>query len=478
MTLAELRARLEAVKAELRQINTDGGDADLSPEAQARWVALEAEHATVGASIETEERSERIRESRKKFGAPYVAPAVDDDIDLRRAPAQAVRDAARRFVDKRENSYHLTAEQRTAAAERVEKLVRTQSGDFNGQGFARYMLATETEHYRSAFQKIMAGGSQVLTPAEADAVNTVHELRVAMSVGSDANGGFAVPILIDPTLILTAQGHPNDFFNISRVEDITNDEWRGLTTAGATSFWTTEATTVTGGEPVIAQPTVPTRKLTTYVKYSFEVGGDWPSFASQMQDVMAESQSEALVAAFTNGLGTTAQPTGLITKLKATAGSQVLVTTDGAMGATDFYRLWQSLPIRFRNNARWMANTSVLNGVRQFATGANNSDANFTVNVGQETVDRLFGKPVHYNDYMDNLFGTGGVTSASDVGLAVVGDFRQFLIARRVGATVETVQHVIDTTTGNPTGQRGTLMWSRYGSDAIVPNAFRLLTND
>ena len=42
MTLAELRARLEAIKAELRQINTDGGDADLSPEAQARWVALEA----------------------------------------------------------------------------------------------------------------------------------------------------------------------------------------------------------------------------------------------------------------------------------------------------------------------------------------------------------------------------------------------------------------------------------------------------
>lgn len=478
MTLAELRARKAAIEAEFRSINTEAGDADLTPEQTTRWSALESEHATVGENIAQEERAERVRESRKKFGAPYVAPSADDAIDFRRAPAQQVRSSALRFVENRENSYHLSAEQRAATGERIERLVRTQSRDFNGTAFARYLLATETDEYRSAFMKIMAGGTPVLTGPEADAVNTVNELRVAMSIGSDANGGFAIPILIDPTIILTAQGHPNDFFNIARVEDITNDEWRGLTSAGATSYWTTEATTVTGGEPVIAQPTVPTKKLTTYVKYSFEVGGDWPAFAANMQEVMAESQNEALVQAFTNGLGTTAQPTGLITKLKATAASQVLVTTDGAMGAADYYRLWAALPIRFRNNARWMANTSVLNGVRQFAAGSSNSDANFTVNVGQETVERLFGKPVHYNDYMDNNFGTGGVTSASDVGLAVVGDFRNFLIARRVGATVETVQHVIDTTTGNPTGQRGTLMWSRYGSDVINPNGFRLLTND
>ena len=229
--------------------------------------------------------------------------------------------------------------------------------------------------------------------------------------------------------------------------------------------------------PTLAQPTVPTKKLTTVSKYSFEIGGDYPNFASEIATVMGESQSEKLVEAFTNGLGTTAQPTGVITAIEATAGSQVAVTTDGSFGAVDLYKLWDALPIRYRGNARWMTSTSVANAVRQFSSGSA-ADANFTIDITQMSIGALFGRPFHYNDYMDDAVGTGNVTSASDVSLVIVGDFRNFLIANRVGATVETVQHILDTTSGLPTGERAAVMWRRIGSDSINDSGFRLLTQD
>lgn len=482
MTLEELRKRKEEIRAALNAINTEAGTADLTPEQTARWEPLEAEHAEVSAAIETEERAARVRESRKKFGSPQITPShdADADVDVRRLNTPQLRSRAMRVIDDRESTWHFESdEQRTGTQERIERMVRTKSQNFDGDAFARYLIASESEAYRSAFMKIIArGNGAILTAEEGDALHTVNELRAAMSL-TDANGGYGVPVLIDPTIILTAQGHPNDFFSIARVENITTSTWRGVTTAGATSYWTTEATTVTGGEPTLAQPSVPTKKLTTYAKYSFEIGGDYPNFASEMSRVLGEAESEKIVEALTNGLGTTAQPTGLITKLKATAGSQIAVTTDGAYGATDVYKLWDALPIRYRNAARWMASTSVWNSTRQFAAGSGGGDANFVANLAADAeVPSLFNKPAHYNDYMDDVFGTGNVTSASDVGLLVVGDFRNFLIANRVGSTVETVQHVIDTTTGNPTGQRGILMWRRLGSDVINTSGFRLLTND
>lgn len=475
MTLEEMRARREAIAAELRTMHETAGDADFTDEQQTRWSALESEHEALGPQIETEERAARVRESRAKWGSITIGTKETpfDGSDVRSLNRGQARSKALAVLDQRENTSHL--ENLEGTQHQVDKMLRTQSQNFNGDAFARYLLASESEEYRSAFMKLVAGGTPILTAEEGRAVQVVNEMRAAMSETS-ANGGYGVPVLIDPTIILTAQGTPNDFFDIARVENITTNAWNGVSSAGATSYWATEGVTVTGGEPTLAQPTVPTKKLTTYIKYSFEIGGDYPNFAGEMANVMGSAHQEALVSAFTIGLGNTAQPTGVLTKLKATTASQVLVSTDGSLYAADLYKLWAALPVRYRNTARWMASVSVLNAVRQFATGSNNSDANFTVSVGQETVDRLFGKPVHYNDYMDPAVGTGGATSASALGLVIVGDFRNFLIANRVGATVETVQHVLDTTTGNPTGQRGTLMWARVGSDVINPAGFRLLT--
>lgn len=486
-TLENLRELRAGIAAALSAINEDAGAGDLDEAQTARWNELEAEHTATTGRVEAEERASRVRESRARWGSTQFGAKEQpfDGRDLRTLNRTELRSKAMSVLDSREHTAHLAdvtirdiPMDVSAVQARVAKLLRTHTGDFDGAKLARLMLASETEAYRSAFMKLMTrGAGAILTAEEGAAVELVREARAAFSL-SDSAGGYGVPVLIDPTIILTNQGHPNDFFQIARVEDITNDEWRGVSAAGATSYWTTEAVTFTGGEPTLAQPTVPTKKLTTTFKYSFEIGGDYPGFAAQMSMLMGESQSETLVSAFTNGLGTTAQPTGIITAIEATAGSQVAVTTDGSFGAVDLYKLWDALPIRYRTNARWMASTSVSNAIRQFAAGSSNSDANFTINITQAEIERLFGKPFHYNDYMDDAVGTGNVTSASDVTLVVVGDFRNFLIANRVGATVETVQHVLDTTTGLPTGERMTFMWRRIGSDSVNDSGFRILTQD
>lgn len=478
-TLDNLRALRSGIEAQLRAINETAGDAELTAEQSEQWRSLDEEHAATVARIETEERAERVRDSRQRWQSTQFGTRVQpfDGLDIRSAPRQQVRDRALAVLDSRQHTEHLPREIREDVQERLAAMLRTQSRNLDGSWVARLLLATESEHYRSAFMKILARGGQApLMPEEARAVALVDEIRAASL--SDSAGGYGVPVLIDPTIILTAQGHPNDFLEISRVEMITNDEWKGVSSAGATSYWTTEATAVTDGTPTLAQPTVTAKKLTTYVPYSFEIGGDYPSFAAEMGAVMAESHNEKLVEGLTTGLGTTAQPKGIVTALEAVAGSQVAVTTDGQLNPEDLYKLWDALPIRFRNNARWMSATSVSNAIRQFASGGSNSDANFTVNITQMSVPALFGKPYHLNDYMDDAVGTGGATSASDLSLIVVGDWRHFLIARRVGATVEQIQHVIDTTTGTPTGQRALLMWARVGSDVTTANAFRLLTQD
>src|SRR5690606_351462 len=62
----------------------------------------------------------------------------------------------------------------------------------------------------------------------------VLKLGAAMELGTDSEGGFAVPFQLDPTLIPTSDGVINPLRSVARVERITGKEWSGVT-AGAVS---------------------------------------------------------------------------------------------------------------------------------------------------------------------------------------------------------------------------------------------------
>jgi hypothetical protein len=65
-----------------------------------------------------------------------------------------------------------------------------------------------------------------------------------MAEGATTTGGFGVPVLIDPSIILTAQGSDNPFLRLCRVVDVTSNVWKGVSSAGVSWSFDAEAAEV------------------------------------------------------------------------------------------------------------------------------------------------------------------------------------------------------------------------------------------
>jgi HK97 family phage major capsid protein len=165
-------------------------------------------------------------------------------------------------------------------------------------------------------------------------------------------------------------------------------------------------------------------------------------------------------------------PTGIFTALTNATNNpaHVTVSTVGSLGAVDMRTAWATLPERFRPRATWVMSPTVEGKVRAFGNGLALSD--FTVNLLADGTSVLTGRPVVVSDYAPSFTGTTGAEN-----YAVVGDFNQFLYVQRAGMQVELVQHLFDTSSGRPTGNRGWVAYARHGHDVVAPNAFRIVSN-
>lgn len=468
-TVVEMRDRLDEIQQLMEAINTEADGRDLDEEQRASWDELDAEHTTLSAALTRAERIARVQESRAKWGSVQVQPNTRDDpfdADVRTMQERDVLSRSLGVIDDKIGGSHLRDSQKV----HITKLLRTRNGDTDGDLIGRLLLATENPHYRTAFQKVSASATPAFTAEEGRAIEQVKLIKRAMSIGVDASGGFAVPVLIDPTIILTAQESPNDILRLARVETITNDEWRGLSSAGVSWQFSAEGAATTDNSPTIAQPTVVTKRADGFIPFSIEVGMDWPGFAEQMSGLLAEGYDELLAQKLTLSTANNNEPWGLIGRLASVTTWKVELATASVIAGADIYRVWAQLPVKWRrkSNCAWMSSTGVQNAIRQLGT----VDPNFTVNITEEAIPRLFGREYPMNDFMSDVTVGTGVQP-----LVVVGDFRQYLVAQRAGMTVEFLPMLFDVTNNRPTGQRGWFAWARIGGDAIVPGAFRLLVN-
>jgi HK97 family phage major capsid protein len=279
-------------------------------------------------------------------------------------------------------------------------------------------------------------------------------------------GGYAIPFELDTTIITTNAGVLNPIRGISRVVSIVTDEWNGVASDGVTATWTAEAVAASDNAPTLSQPNVPVHKATAFVPFSLEVGGDWANIASDVAMMIGDAKARLEAAAFATGSGN-GQPTGIVTALDANTNSEVAVTTNNALGAVDIYAVLAALGPRWRPSASWVMNTPYVNLIRQFGT-ANNYHG-FTVDLTPQGITMVLGKPVYEASDMDAAVGTGTDNAI------VLGDFSNFLIADRVGLSVELIPHLFDVTNNRPTGQRGWYAWWRVGADSINDAAFKLL---
>lgn len=386
---------------------------------------------------------------------------LEDHGSVARMTHSEARDAALRMLDDRTAGSHLRSDEK----DQVERHIR-RSGDLS-----RRIIVTENEHYRNAFMKMVTkpNGAIYLNEEERNAMAAFEEYRAQST--SDSAGGFAMPVFIDPSVIMTAQGSGNPFMSIARQVEINTDQWRGVSSAGVSWSFDAEASEVSDDAATIAQPTVDIFTARGFIPFSLEISEDWVGFAAEMQQLLAEGYDELLIDKFTRGAGTT-EPSGVLTVLSASAGARVSITAAGtAFSSEDPYKVWKALPQRFRRRASWLMSVDVNNKFRQLGT-ANVFHA-FTENLPAEWADTLFGKSVYESPYMPDTT----TTTSGNTGLAIVGDFQNFLIARRTGMSIELVPHLFHTSNNRPSGQRGWFAYSRIGSNVINTFAFKLLVN-
>ena len=301
----------------------------------------------------------------------------------------------------------------------------------------------------------------------AEEAHAINELRAASL--TDASGGFGVPVLIDPTIIITSGAADVPLLSVARIETITNDEWKGVSSQGVTWSWDAEAAAVSDDAATLAQPNVVTYMGRGFIPYSIEVGMDYPSFAAEMSRLLDQGYMDLLASATATGNGSTA-PFGIFTALDANTNVEVTPTTDGAFGALDIDKVWASLPERYRSRAAWFMNVDVENEIRAFGSGT--ATSRFTVDQTAGGISKLNGRSVILSDYAPTFTGTTGASN-----ILVVGDFSNYVVAQRAGMSVELVPHLFDVTNNRPTGSRGWFAWARTGADSVNDLGFRLLQN-
>ena len=455
-----LRARAEEIEAEFRSIDSEAGERSLNDEEQVRWDELDAELKQVREDIAEGEaeaaRAARVAESRAKWGSLQVGVSRQDPFENLDVVARmsdddpALIDRALSAVEKTEYrrlAYAVSDEARENATRMIERV----------PGVARMAMATGSPEYMAAFRNwVKSLGAPVYSAEEAAAV------RASMSLTS-ANGGYALPFLLDPTLIHTGTATKNPIRQIARVESGTSDKWNGVTVSNVTTAWTAEGVAFTDGSPTTGGVTVDAAKLTAYVTGSFEIFQD-SNLLAQLPGLIGESIDYAESAAFISGSGSGA-PKGVITAVSGTAGSLVTVTTRGSFTSAsiaDTIALANALAVRYEDTATWVLNKAIYRTIEQQMVGTGAVKAVEMTN-GKE----LFDLPVVRSSTM-----LSATTSGNHI--AVLGDFSQYIVYDRLGVNVEFIQNVVDGD-GLPVGKRGLVAYKRVGGDVSDVDAFRLL---
>ncbi len=460
---------IEASAAELESLRTEIAELDAieTPteeqsarfaEALSEWDAKKVEHDALVT------RAEKVAEIKAAALNPANVESgfAGINVNIKRDPFDDIEGL--RFADP--NSEDVIARAHTALADTkvrgvsdsdIEEAIRKVE---SVPGAAVYALRHGSPAYLSAFHEYMrSGGLPVYTPEQAAAV------RASLSLTTGA-GGYALPTLLDPTLIHTGTATRNPLRQISRVVTGTQNVWHGVSVGNVTTYWKAEGSAFTDGSPTFAGPSVTAAALTAYVTASYEIFED-SNLQGQLPGLIAESLDYAESTAFISGSGSSA-PKGIVTAISATAGSTVTATTRGSFtsaSVADVFAVVNAVTPRYEDNATWVANKATFNTIRQMSTGSYGSL--FWSDFSSQSAERLLGSPKVAASDMASATTSGTV-------LAILGDFNQFVIFDRLGIQVEVIPNVVDGS-GLPTGQRGLVAHKRVGSDVTDLNAFRFL---
>jgi HK97 family phage major capsid protein len=477
VTREELELQLKEKKERVEEINFEFSGMRFTDEVRAEWNELNGDIDDLEETIrEVAAREDRIRrfaedESKvEKIEMPQVTRSgvvkgedIYDMSTVRRSwddpgvEGKELHERALRAIDQ------AVFPRNVDAKGHVEELIARIDNEA-GQ-FSRYLLATGSLEYKRAFTKALAG--QRTSPREDDLLYRAASLTAA-------SGGYAVPFVLDPTVLPTSNGAINPYRSIASVQQITVDEWRGVTSTGITAAFQAEASAVTDNSPTLAQPIVSTEMARAFVPFSIEIGQDWASFSTEMASMLQDAKDVLEATKFAVGSGTN-EPFGVVTG----ATTVFTASATNSLFVADVYGVHNALGPRFRGNATWVMNNAVADRIRQLDTAGGaqlwvdnlrlrSAAVPNSMTDGRMGAD-LLGKPTYESTSQSGTFTTGQL-------IAVIGDWRYYKIVDRVGLTIETIPHLFGPAQGNlPTGQRGLFAFWRVGAKVLDANAFRTL---
>jgi HK97 family phage major capsid protein len=482
-SIEDREVRIQEIDGRLAEIDAEYAGTVMSQAAAEEWEQLNAERDQHAAAVaELRVRRQRLQSlagapaatERGAAEAPsFVRKRGDDIYDLNQirsnSPSEeeyrdALHDNARRAIERSRPALY-RQQSKEAIQGHVEDLL-ARCDDKHGT-FAKRILITGNPTYQRAFGKyLLTGNKDLLSPEEARALSTGGGSPVG------AEGGFAVPFDLDPTVILTSDGQVSPLRQIARVESIASKTWQGITSAGIVVSRSAETDEGEDNAFAIDQPEVsPTRVLAT-VPYSVEIDQDWPQLRSEIARLLADAKDVEEATSFVTGDGQGNNPEGVAAGLDAASevdmSTAAMIDLGGDGSTVGLLDLESELPVRFRGRARFLGNKSTYQAVRGLGAGSDGAD--LWVRLSASQPPELLGYAAHEASAMDSLGDASGR-------VLILGDFQNFLIVDRLGMIVEVQPHVLGATRRMWTGQRAiNAMW-RNSSLVLVDNAFRVLVD-
>ena len=305
---------------------------------------------------------------------------------------------------------------------------------------------TNKSDYIASFNNYLAGKDLK------EAMNTMTE-------GTDADGGYLVPISYQNT-VLAKLNQTSATRGISNV--IGTESTRNIPTEGAapTFAWVDEEGAYGQTDSKVGNVQLGAYKLGGIIKVSEELLQDnMINFESYMAGQIAQGIDNAEAPAFATGNGTL-KPTGY--SVTAPTGTSSTTAAVAAVTADELIDIFYDLSAPYRKNASWRMTDKTEKAIRKLkdTNGAYIYDAA----LDSEGRPSLLGKPIVIDNSMAEL-GAGNK-------FAVIGDFNYYQIADRGGMSIQRLNELYA-----GTGMVGFKVHKRLDAKVTMAEAFNAGTN-
>lgn len=499
-TVEEYVTLLGEVGQRKKDLHDEYGVKPFTQEAQAEWATLvemegelqsridevNARRASLARTTQDVQRTDRPftppqlleRGSHKARRVPEDIFAIDEYRKLSATQdemLQAYRDGAMMAVERA--TYPNPQSNPTADQANIQRLLDTvdQPSEHNpNRALAQRILQTGTPLYGRAFTKYIQG--RPMSPDEQRAV-------APWTVQTDATGGYMVPFYFDPTLLhVGAWTNVNPFRATCEVKTIVGtDTFNGATSAAFVVARAAEAAAATEGLGAVGQISAIVTKVHGVGTLSNELLQDRPDVTSEIAALISEARDTEEENAFAVGIGgaigAAFAPIGVLAT-GATAGAFTATETAGStvLAAGDFDLVEAALPIRHRANAQWYMSKAALRQAQALETTGGKLFGGLYYANTPNPVQRANGQTgVTLLNYPVNEVPSGASGLVAQSVIAALINPAQYYIIERAGMTVEVIQHMLDATTGYPTGQRGIYAWWRNTAKPANVDAGRRL---